>query len=255
MLGLIGRMVHFIYRHCDRVLVQSRGFIDRVIAQGASREKVLYFPSWAEALFTEAAGSDTAAASPPALPEGFCVVFAGNIGAAQDFETILAAAEQLREEKGIHWVIVGDGRMAPWVREQIHVLGLADTVHLTGSYPLEAMPALFARSDALLVTLKRDPIFALTIPGKIQSYLACGRPIVGMLDGEGAQVLRESGAALVGASGDPQALAASVLALHRMPREERERMGQAGRRYYDQYFERDRLMTQLEQWFEQTRKA
>ena len=117
------------------------------------------------------------------------------------------------------------------------------------------MPPLFAQADALLVTLKRDPIFALTIPGKIQSYLACGRPIVGMLDGEGAQVLRESGAALVGASGDAQALAANVLALNRMHREERERMGQAGRRYYNQYFERDRLMTQLEQWFEQTRKA
>ena len=254
-LGLISRMVRFIYRHCDRVLVQSRGFIDHVVAQGASTEKVLYFPSWAEALFTQAPDSNQASPSLPPLPEGFRVMFAGNIGAAQDFETILAAAEQLRGEQDIHWVIVGDGRMAAWVKEQIHARGLADTVHLTGSYPLEAMPPLFAQADALLVTLKRDPIFALTIPGKIQSYLACGRPIVGMLDGEGAQVLRESGAALVGSSGDAQALAANVLALNRMHREERERMGQAGRRYYNQYFERDRLMTQLEQWFEQTRKA
>lgn len=254
-LGLISRMVRFIYRHCDRVLVQSRGFIDRVVARGASAEKVLYFPSWAEALFTQAPDASAPSPSLPALPDGFRVVFAGNIGAAQDFETLLAAAEELRGEKDIHWVVVGDGRMAAWVREQIPARGLVETVHLTGSYPLEAMPPLFAQADALLVTLKRDPIFALTIPGKIQSYLACGRPIVGMLDGEGAQVLRESGAALVGASGDAKALAANVLTLHRMHREERERMGQAGRRYYNQYFERDRLMNQLEQWFEQTRKA
>jgi len=254
-LNAVGKLVRFIYRHCDRVLVQSRGFIDRVIAQGAGQEKVLYFPSWAEALFTQTPDSSRATPSLPTLPEGFRVMFAGNIGAAQDFETILAAAEQLRGDKDIHWVIVGDGRMAAWVKEQIHARGLADTVHLTGSYPLEAMPPLFAQADALLVTLKRDPVFALTIPGKIQSYLACGRPIVGMLDGEGAQVLRESGAALVGASGDAQTLAANVLALHRMHQEERERMGQAGRSYYNQYFERDRLMNQLEQWFKQTLKA
>jgi glycosyltransferase involved in cell wall biosynthesis len=116
------------------------------------------------------------------------------------------------------------------------------------------MPPLFAAADALLVTLKRDPIFALTIPGKIQSYLACGRPIVGMLDGEGASVLRESGAAMVGPSGDAQTLAANVLALYRMRREEREHMGQSGHEYYRQHFERDRLMTQLEQWFEQARR-
>ena len=109
-LGLISRMVRFIYRHCDRVLVQSRGFIDHVVAQGASTEKVLYFPSWAEALFTQAPDSNQASPSLPPLPEGFRVMFAGNIGAAQDFETILAAAEQLRGEQDIHWVIVGDGR-------------------------------------------------------------------------------------------------------------------------------------------------
>lgn len=249
-LGLISRLVRFIYRHCDRVLVQSRGFIDRVIAQGASADKVLYFPSWAEALFTRTVNTPLSIPLPP----GFRIVFAGNVGAAQDFEAILDAAELLREEKDIHWVVVGDGRMAGGVKQQVRARKLTDTVHLTGSYPLETMPPLFAAADALLVTLKRDPIFALTIPGKIQSYLACGRPIVGMLDGEGASVLRESGAAMVGPSGDAQTLAANVLALYRMRREERERMGQSGHEYYRQHFERDRLMTQLEQWFEQARR-
>lgn len=249
-LGLINRLVRFIYRHCDRVLVQSRGFIERVIAQGAPADKVLYFPSWAEAVFTQPVN----APSSITLPQGFRVVFAGNIGAAQDFETILDAAELLRNEKEIHWVVVGDGRMAGGVKQQVLARNLTATVHLTGSHPLQAMPSLFAAADALLVTLKQDPIFALTIPGKIQSYLACGRPIVGMLDGEGARVLQESGAAMVSPSGDARALAANVLALHRTQREERERMGQSGREYYRQHFERDRLMTQLERWFEQARR-
>ncbi|MBM3345039.1 MAG: glycosyltransferase family 4 protein [Betaproteobacteria bacterium] len=250
-LGMIGRLVRFIYRHCDRVLVQSRGFIARVHAQGADPTRVLYFPSWAEAMFTQA--TQPPRPLPVALPSGFRILFAGNIGAAQDFETILAAAELLRDIKEIHWVVVGDGRMAGWVREQVLARGLTDTVHLTGAFPLETMPPLFAAADALLVTLKADPIFALTIPGKIQSYLACGRPVVGMLDGEGANVLRESGAARVGPSGDAKALATNVMALYQMRGEARQAMGEAGRAYYRQHFERDRLMTQLEQWFNQAR--
>jgi colanic acid biosynthesis glycosyl transferase WcaI len=252
-LAMISRLVRFIYRRCDRVLVQSRGFIARVLAQGADPARVLYFPSWAEAIFTQAPAAQ--APLPLALPHGFRVLFAGNIGAAQDFETILAAAEQLREARDIHWIIVGDGRMAGWVREQVLARGLSDTVHLTGAFPLEAMPPLFAQADALLVTLKADPIFALTIPGKIQSYLACGRPIVGMLDGEGANVLRESGAARVSPSGDATALAANVMALHQMQGEARQAMGEAGREYYRQHFERDHLMSQLEQWFTQARDS
>ncbi len=248
-LGLISQLVRFIYRRCDRVLVQSRGFIERVMAQGATTGQVRYFPSWAEAQFTEAAKIPLTIT----MPQGFRVVFAGNIGAAQNFEAILDAAELLREEKNIRWVIVGDGRMAAGVKQQVLARKLTDTVHLKGSHPLEMMPPLFAEADALLVTLKRDPIFALTIPGKIQSYLACGRPIVGMLDGEGASVLRESGAALVGPAGDAKALAENVLALYRKSNEERMRMGQSGREYYRQHFERDHLMTQLEQWFEEAR--
>ena len=244
-LRLIDHMVRFIYRHLDLVLVQSRAFVDRIHSQGTPLRKIRYFPNWAEEIFTRAAD----APAPVAMPQGFCIVFAGNIGAAQDFEAVLQAADRMREEKGIHWVIVGDGRMAAWLNAEIAARKLTGTVHVKGSHPLESMPALFAAADAMLVTLKEDPIFALTIPGKIQSYLACGRPVIGMLDGEGAKVLLESGAALVGPAGDSRALADNVLVLYRQSHEKRQLMGQSGREYYLRHFERNHLLSQLEQWF------
>ena len=175
-------------------------------------------------------------------------MFAGNIGAAQDFATILAAAERLRAQRDIHWTILGDGRMQGWVEAEIARRNLGDTVHLLGRHPVRSMAQFFASADVMLVTLKQDPVFALTIPSKVQSYLACGRPIVAALDGEGARVIEESGAGIAASAGDAGALAEGVLRLYRMPKAEREAMGAQGRRYFEQHFERNLLLARLEQW-------
>lgn len=239
-LGAIDRLVRFIYRHCDRVLVQSRAFIPRVQRQGVSDAQVGYFPSWADAV------EPSAAPSLPVLPAGFKVMFTGNIGVAQDFGTILDAAERLAVHPDLHWIIVGDGRQADWVRAEVSRRGLERCFHLVGSFPVEAVPPLLAQADAALVTLKSDPIFALTIPAKIQTYLASGCALVGALDGEPARVVAESGAGRVGPAEDAQALADNVAALYRMSPAERSALGAAAREYYRREFERDHLMQRLE---------
>jgi glycosyltransferase involved in cell wall biosynthesis len=173
-------------------------------------------------------------------------MFAGNIGAAQSFETILEAAAQLKNHHDIRWVIIGDGHRRRWVEGQIVERGLKESVHLLGSRPADVMSRYFALADALLVTLKRDPIFALTIPSKVQSYLACARPILAALDGEGARVVQESGAGIVGPAEDAKALAEVVLKLYRMKPEERAAMGKNGRAYFEANFEREKLLDRLE---------
>ena len=119
---------------------------------------------------------------------------------------------------------------------------------MLGRFPVERMPSFFSGADALLVSLKAEPIFALTIPGKVQSYLAAGRPILGMLDGEGARVLEESGAGLVAPSGDAQALARHAIALAGLDGARRAAMGMRGQEYCAAHFKRSSLMTQLERW-------
>ncbi|MGH8703253.1 MAG: glycosyltransferase family 4 protein [Burkholderiales bacterium] len=249
-LALVDRLVRFIYRHCDLVLVQSRAFSPHVQAQGVSTEKVRYYPNTAEELYRPVAVGPHAPER-RLLPEGFRVMFAGNIGAAQDFDTILGAAERLKAEREIQWVVIGDGRLHAWVEQEIARRGLRDTVRLLGRHPVESMPRFFALADALLVTLRNEPIFSLTIPTKIQSYLACARPIVAALDGEGARVIEESGAGIAVAAGSAAALADAILMLHRTPAAEREAMGRRGRAYFEREFERSMLVGRLEQWAEE----
>lgn len=254
-LGLVARFARFLYRRSDLVLVQSEAFTAPIRALGVEAAKIRYYPNSAESLYHPVAADAPPPPGQPSLPDGFRVMFAGNIGAAQDFETILGAAELTREERGVHWTIVGDGRMHSWVAAEVARRGLAGTVHLLGRHPMESMPPLFARADAMLVTLRNEPVFALTIPSKLQSYLACGRPILAALAGEGARVVREAGAGVAVRPGDAPALAAAVLELSRMPRAEREAMGERGRRYFERHFERALLLTRLEEWGRELARA
>ncbi len=247
MLNKVEKLVRFIYRRCDLILVQSRAFISPIEKLGVDSSRIVYFPNSAEELYQP---MELSADAPErsGFPAGFCVMFAGNIGAAQDFPTILEAATRLKEFSHIHWVIVGDGRMRTWVEEQVIVRGLTKTVHLLGRYPAEAMPRFFALADVLLVILKKEHIFSFTIPSKVQSYLACAKPIVAALEGEGGRIIIEAGAGLACSAENPAELADAVLTLYRLPETERKAMGEKGRSYFDKNFERILLLNRLDGW-------
>lgn len=245
----VEQLVRFIYRRCDLILVQSRAFIPSVEALGGAG-RVHYFPNSAEALYRPVRLPESAMEH-TLMPHGFRVMFAGNVGVAQDFGTILAAAEILKSHAGIQWVILGGGRMLPWVQEQIAARGLGETVHLLGQHPVESMPGYFSLADVMLVTLKKEPIFALTIPSKVQSYLACGKPVVAAMDGEGARIVAESGAGLAVPAGDARGLAEAVLWLYGLAAEERCEMGERGLQYFRENFERGKLLGNLEAWFDE----
>lgn len=243
-LAWVGNLVRFIYNRCTLVLGQSRGFLGSIAKYCDDKAKIRYFPSWAEDLFTNS--SVQFAPEVPDLPDTFTVVFAGNIGEAQDMPAVLDAAERLKENAGIRWVIVGDGRKSEWLRSEVVRRGLDKQVLLVGRFPVERMPSFYAHADALLVSLKRDPVFSMTIPGKVQSYLMAGMPLLGMLDGEGATVIREAQAGLTCDAGDSECLAEAVEALAAMPLEERQQLGMNGRRYAEQEFGRTELIDRLE---------
>jgi colanic acid biosynthesis glycosyl transferase WcaI len=247
LLKITDHLVRFIYSRCDRVLVQSQAFVPRMLEKGVPRERIRFFPNTAQELYKQAVVKPDAPEQ-NLMPEGFRVVFAGNIGRAQDIPTILAAAEKLKEQTDIQWVILGDGPLRSWAEERIKARELDKSVHLLGRYPAEAMPGFFALADVLLVTLKKDPVFAVTIPSKIQSYLASGRPIVAAVDGEGARVIAESGGGLTVPAGDAGALAGVVLKMYAMPKPDLQKMGQLSRKYFERHFERSNLLDKLDHW-------
>ncbi len=245
-INVVAKLVKWIYKGCDLVLVQSHQFTDAIAKFNVDTKKIRYFPNTAEPLYkpiSYIANSNIT----NSIPNGFVVMFAGNIGVAQDFKTILKAATLTRQKSNIHWVVLGDGRRFEWVKSEVERLKLTDTVHLLGSYPMNDMPVFFSKADVMLVTLKKDPIFSLVIPGKVQSYMACAKPIISALDGEGGQIIKESGAGLSVAAEDSVALANAVLEMEKMDKASINKMGQKGLDYYNNNFDRNMLLGKLEE--------
>ncbi|EKD70744.1 MAG: group glycosyltransferase [uncultured bacterium] len=185
------------------------------------------------------------------LPQGFRVIFSGNIGIAQDIENIIAAANLLKNYKNIKWIFLGDGSKRQWLEENIQTQALSETVFWLGQHPVVAMPRFFACADALLVSLKKDPVFSLTIPGKIQSYLASAKPIIASLDGEGGRIITEAQAGFVSESSHAQSLAENVLKLSQLEAQQRKQLGLNGYQYFNKHFQRESLLGQLEQWMKE----
>ena len=176
------------YKNSDKILTSSRSFRDSILEYGDYADKIVYYPQWADGSST----STPADFELPTIPEGFRLMFAGAVGDAHGFECTMQAALLTKEHKDIKWVIVGDGRRLDWVREFVKEHGLEETVATLGRYPAETMPLFFEQADVMLVTLNDDPLFKLYAPAKISSYMASGRPIIAVLNGEGGDVIKDA---------------------------------------------------------------
>lgn len=246
LLNAIGSLVAFIYNRCDLILAQSKSFIPQIRQYCRKEIKVEYFPSWSDATFDFKIAN--LAQEVPAADGVFSIMFAGNIGHAQDFPAILDAAEVLKENRRVRWLVIGDGRLSEWVKSEVIRRGLEHCFLLLGSYPIDRMASFYKHADALLVSLKAESIFAMTIPGKLQSYLAAGIPILAMLNGEGAEIIRRSGAGLSSPAGDGFALATAVIHMANMNINERLKMGRAGLALCEEEFNRGALISKLLSW-------
>jgi colanic acid biosynthesis glycosyl transferase WcaI len=249
LLNWVGKIVRFIYQRCTLVLGQSKIFLKSMSNHTSNVKKLRYFPSWAEDSFAERA--------PKLAPElsvfdgVFNVIFAGNVGEAQDFSTVIRAAKLLKEQIFIRWVVIGDGSRIDWLRDEVSKAGLDDNFLILGRFPLERMPSFYAHAGALLVSLKKDPVFSMTIPGKVQSYLMAGFPIVALLDGEGARVIKEANVGYVQPAGDANGLAESVLKMTKLSTKERKQFGLNGRAYANQEFSKELAIDRLEAFLQE----
>lgn len=248
LLNLLDKLTRWIYKKSDKVLIQSNAFREILVKQEVDSKKIIYYPNSVEGFF-KVQKADVNLLS--ALPIGFKIMFAGNIGESQDFETIIEAARIVSiQNKSIKWLILGDGRKRSFVEEKIKELSLENQVFLLGSQNVSTMPNYFSCADCLLVSLKKDYIFSLTIPSKIQSYLACGKPILASLDGEGGRILNEAKAGFVIEAENPQELANKALEIASLNLEDLLNLGKNSRAYFESNFEREFLITRLEEILE-----
>lgn len=243
-LGLTDLMTRLIYKFTYRLLVQSKGFIPYILDQGVDEDKLVYYPFYAEDFYKVESPQIEYKSR---LPSGFNLIFAGNIGEAQSFDTLLAAAEMLKEKNiAVNWIVFGDGRKREYVTSQIKLRRLDENFILMGSLPPTEMPKYFSCADGLIVSLKDSLIFERTIPSKVQSYLACGRPIIGSLNGVGASIIESAKAGFVGKAENVSELVSAVIKLYTLSNEDRAVLGKNARSYYEREFDRELLLQKLE---------
>jgi colanic acid biosynthesis glycosyl transferase WcaI len=238
------RAISYLYSKCDLILGQSRSFVNSI--KELTAQPVKYFPSWSDVPKIDGHFELNS-------PDTFNIIFAGNIGESQDFPSILKAAEILKANKSnVKLIIVGDGRDADNAKVLIDKQDLSSNIKLMGSYPLSLMPSLFEQADTLLVTLKSHPVYAKTIPGKLQAYLGAGKPILAMLDGEGANVVNESKSGIAVNSGNYKQLAEEAMRLSCLSNTELDVYAKNGKEYYMANFDRELVLNNLVNLLDET---
>lgn len=188
-IGLVNKMVNYIYKHCDLILTASPSFVDKIRDRIKNKDKVVYWPQYS---IVSRTNEDVSLYN----KDFFNIVFTGNIGEAQGIDLAIEAANILKNEK-ICWHFVGDGRNRKKLEKMVKEYNIDQRVIFHGFHPEKEIPKYLKDADAALLILKPNPIFEMTIPAKLQTYLACGIPILGCVSGEGKRIIEESNAGIV----------------------------------------------------------
>ena len=231
-----------IYTKADKIVITSKLFRDYFTREfGIEDERIGYLPQYAEEMFSAAACRKERAAG-----DTIDLLFAGNIGAAQSVETIVRAAALTKDIECLRWHIVGDGISLEGCRALATELG-AENVIFHGRKPLEEMPAFYKSADAMLVTLMKDEVLSLTLPGKVQTYMAAGKPVIGAIDGETAETINAAACGYCGEAENAEALAENVRRFCEDVESGRAaEFGENARAYYEANFTKEKFFAELE---------
>lgn len=242
---LVGKISDYIYHQANFLWVPSRSFKTILTGRGIPQNRIDYLPNSTESYY-----------QPVEKCEQYEHIFtgethfllAGNIGEAQGIEIILFVAEKLKEAyPALRWIIVGDGRLRSTLMEQVVSLGLQDIVLFPGRFPATEIPALIAYADATLLTLKKDPLFEITVPSRLQTYMACGKPILASIDGEAAGIIQEADCGLVSPANEVEQFSTIIEYFLQADSALRAIWGTNARNYYLANFERNYLLERLHQ--------
>jgi len=226
----------FLYARATHIVVNSPAYRDYLLKKGIAAEKITLIPNGVDATKFSSQANGSAMREQFDLGDKFVVTYAGALGIANDIGTILHAADHLRSQHDIHFLLVGDGKERANLETQAHELGLPN-VTFAGSHPKTAMPDILAASDACIATLKDIPMFRTTYPNKVFDYMAAARPTVLAIDGVIRDVIETADGGIFVPPGDATALAKAIDDLN-ADRARARAMGDAARRYVVEHFDR-----------------
>ena len=238
-LAMVGRFCRFVYSQAARIVVLSPGFKERLSARGVPPDKIEVIYNWCDESSLSEADYDKKLARELGLTDRFNVLFAGNMGLGQALDAVLDSAKILQDSvPKIQFVFIGSGLCEPFLKERAQKMNLRN-VRFLPRRQISEIPPVFALADVLLVHLKDDPLFRITIPGKTQVHLHVGKPILIGVRGDATDLVLRAGAGISCTPEDSDSIANAVVKMYKMPREKLDEMGRNGRRFYDRELARE----------------
>lgn len=242
-------LVKKIYANSDLILIGSKGFEQSILQKGNFKHKIQYFPNWAEDIFLKKITTeDEKKYTHIPFPNGFTIVYTGNLGEAQNFELIIEAANALKNNTLIQFVLIGAGRKETFIKEKIEQNELTN-IHLLGNFSIDHMPYFFNKASVMLVSLKDEKIFNITVPAKLQAYMGYGKPILALLNGEGKQIVESANCGYTCSQKDSNELVTALLSLTNATENQLFQLGENAKNYYLQNFSKEKLFTFLNEIF------
>jgi len=244
-IGLVNKMVNYIYKHCDLILTASPSFVDKIRDRIKNKDKVAYWPQYS---IVSKTNEDVSLYN----KDFFNIVFTGNIGEAQGIDLAIEAANILKNEK-ICWHFVGDGRNRKKLEKMVKEYNIDEKVIFHGFHPEKEIPKYLKDADAALLILKPNPIFEMTIPAKLQTYLACGVPILGCVSGEGKRIIEDSNAGIVSDEISVEGLVKACQKFINLNSNDLNAYKDKAFQYGDDNFNKNNLILDLEKYMENMR--
>lgn len=240
----IDKMVDYIYKNADEIFATSPSFVDAICNRRVpvDRKKVHYWPQYAEEFYHPC---DKKAVDEIPDDNSFKVIFTGNIGTAQGLQILPATAELLKDEN-VKFVMVGDGRYLEEFNNEVERRTVKNQFVMVPRQPAERIPELLSACDAAFLSFQDDPLWTKTIPAKLQSYMACGMPVIAAAQGATERVIAEADCGVCSAIGNAEELS---LKIKEMMKSDLEGMGQRSRKYFEEHFDKQMLMNQMEEYF------
>ena len=244
-------MVDYIYKNCTEIFVTSPSFVRAVCdrKKKVPEEKVHYWPQYAEEFYQPL---DRKAVSEIPNTDAFKIIFTGNVGYAQGLDILPKAAKLLKEKAAnVLFVIGGDGRYLPDLKKEIKDLDVEGLFCMVPRQPAIRIPELLAACDAAFLSFMETKLFEMTIPAKLQSYMACGMPVIAAAGGESKRVIEEAKCGMCSPCGDENALVQSINRMMKCTKNDMIQMGDNSTNYFMEHFEKQKLMDAVDKYFKE----
>jgi len=230
-LKLIESIVIFIYSFYDKILISSKGF--REIIENRFKGEIIYFPNWAESIIEKNIHNPKIITNLPL--DSFIIMYTGNIGQAQNFNLLAKTINYLKNQK-IHWVFIGEGSFKKTFIKTLKRYKVLNKCQFINQVNVSEIPSYTHHSDALFLSLIGNDLFSKTVPAKLQTYMALGKPIIASIKGEGADLIRKSNSGIVEKNSSYIELASSINKLLKLDNTKMKSIGKNGRKFYEQNF-------------------